>query len=124
MLTCTPLRRVAPRCPVLIAYKIMNARERLMNKPNWVCVGCGMCSSRKYSGKRHISKVHNGFSMMVSFTEYIVGRYSGLCLSPMTVGLGRKPREPEKTTLLYTSVAEFWKERARQAARKDFQGSW
>jgi hypothetical protein len=66
--------------------------------------------------------------MMVSFTEYIVGRYTGLYLPPMqpdpTVGLGRKPQEPEKTTLLDTSVAEFWKERARQAARKDFQGSW
>jgi hypothetical protein len=41
-----------------------------------------------------------------------------------TVGLNRKSREPEKTTLLDTAIAEFWKERARQAARKDFQGSW
>ena len=66
--------------------------------------------------------------MMVCFTEYIVGRHTGLYLPPMqpdpTVGLNRKSREPEKTTLLDTAIAEFWKEKARQAARKDFQGSW
>ena len=65
---------------------------------------------------------------MVSFTEYLVGRQTGLYLPPMqptsTFGLNRKSQKPEKTTLLDTAISEFWKERARQAARKDFQGGW
>jgi hypothetical protein len=63
---------------------------------------------------------------MVSFTEYLVGRQTGLYLPPMqptsTVVLNRKSQEPKKTTLFDTTVSEFWKEWARQAARKGFQG--
>jgi len=66
--------------------------------------------------------------MMVSFTEYIVGRQTGLYLPPMgadpTIGLGVKSRESEKNTLLDTTMSEFWKEMARQAARRNFQGRW
>ena len=51
--------------------------------------------------------------MRVCFTEYIVGRHTGLYLPPIqpdpTVGLNRKSREPEKTTLLDTAIAEFWR---------------
>ncbi|HEU4823883.1 MAG TPA: hypothetical protein VFS97_10710 [Nitrososphaeraceae archaeon] len=99
-----------------------------MNKPNWVCVGCGMWSSRKYSVQRHISKVHDGYSMMVPFTEYIVGRQTGLYLPPKQaaspVSPGIKSRESEKNSPLDTMTSEFWKEMGREAARRNFQRRW
>jgi hypothetical protein len=85
-----------------------------------------MWSSRKYSVQRHISKVHDGFSMMVPFTEYIVGRQTGLSLPPMraalTAGPGIKSRGSEKNTLFDTMTSEPWNETAREAARKNFRG--
>jgi hypothetical protein len=99
-----------------------------MNKPNWVCVGCGMWSSRKYSVKRHISNVHNGFSMMVSFTEYVVGRQTGIYLPPIpaapAVGRDIKSREPYRSAQDRMFSIGFWKEMGRDAARKKIQRRW
>lgn len=99
-----------------------------MNKPNWVCVECGMWSSRRYSVKQHISNVHNGFSMMVSFTEYVVGRQTGIYRPPIpvapAVGRDMKSKGSERTGPLDTMFAEFWKEMGRDAARKKIQGRW
>ena len=100
-----------------------------MEKPNWVCISCGMWSSRKYSVKRHISTVHGGNSLMVSFIEYIVGRQTGIYRPPFpAASTGHREmqsqelrsQEPKKTTDLYEIYnEEYWKEIAREAARRN-----
>jgi hypothetical protein len=49
-----------------------------MNKPRWACTACGMYSSRKDSVKRHVDKFHGGTGVIVSFIDYLVGRFSGV----------------------------------------------
>jgi hypothetical protein len=44
----------------------------------WACFLCGMYSSRKYSVKRYINKLHNGFGNIVSFIDYVAGRRQGV----------------------------------------------
>ena len=100
-----------------------------MEKPNWVCISCGMWSSRKYSVKRHILTVHGGNSLMVSFIEYIVGRQTGIYRPPFPAApTGHRDvqsREPKKIASPFdTFQEEFWKEKAREAARKDSQRGW
>jgi hypothetical protein len=100
-----------------------------MEKPNWVCISCGMWSSRKYSVNRHILTVHGGYSLMVSFIEYIVGRQTGIYRPPSpAASLGHrnvqsqelKSQEPKKTKDPYDIYnEEYWKEIAREAARRN-----
>ena len=83
-----------------------------------------MWSSRKYSVKRHISTVHGGNSLMVSFIEYIVGRQTGIYRPPFpaapTVPGYVQSRQSKKTAdIIDIFGEEFWKEKAREAARKD-----
>jgi hypothetical protein len=82
-----------------------------------------MWSSRRYSVKRHIYNVHDGFSAMVPFIEYIVGRQTGMYGPPsqpiQTARSGVQSQQPRKSPyLLDTMAEEFWKEKARQAARR------
>jgi hypothetical protein len=95
-----------------------------MEKPNWVCIACGMWSSRRYSVKRHILTVHGENSLMVSFIEYIVGRQTGLYRppysAPTTGHRDVQSRQSKKTAdLIGIFGEEFWREKAREAARKD-----
>jgi hypothetical protein len=50
----------------------------LSGKPRWACAMCGMYSSRKYSVKRHIERLHNGIGNIVSFIDYVAGRRNGI----------------------------------------------
>ena len=100
-----------------------------MEKPNWVCISCGMWSSRKYSVKRHILTVHGGNSLMVSFIEYIVGRQTGIYPPPFpAASTGYRDvqsQEPKKIASPFDIFhEEFWKEKARKAARKESQRGW
>jgi hypothetical protein len=63
---------------------------------------------------------------MVSFIEYIVGRQTVIYRPPYpTAPSGHRnvqSREPKKiASLIDTFQEEFWKEKAREAARKDSQ---
>jgi hypothetical protein len=84
-------------------------------KPNWVCSECGMWSSRKYSVKRHIANKHYGNAYLVSYIDYLVGRQSGLYPASSF------PTYENKENNLKNSFGivweEFWKEKARLAAR-------
>ncbi len=85
-----------------------------------------MWSSRKYSVKRHILTVHGGFSVMVSFIEYIVGRQTGIYRPPFPAApMGHRDvqsRETKKTAgSLETFQEEYCKEMAREAARRDYR---
>jgi hypothetical protein len=81
-------------------------------KPNWVCSNCGMWSSRKFSVKRHIANKHYGNANLVSYIDYLVGRQSGLYLPSSLPYYENKRRTP-----LDIFTEEFWKEKARLAAR-------
>ncbi|HEY6659270.1 MAG TPA: hypothetical protein VIZ62_12160 [Nitrososphaeraceae archaeon] len=82
-------------------------------KPNWVCSNCGMWSTRKFSVKRHIINQHNGNAWLVPYIDYLVGRQSGLY--PPSA----QPEDQYKVNKnpLEIFIEEFWKEKARIAAR-------
>jgi hypothetical protein len=66
---------------------------------------------------------------MVSFIEYIVGRQTGLYLPPFPVASTGyrdvQSREPKKIASTFdTYHEEFWKEKARIAARKESPPGW
>jgi hypothetical protein len=48
-----------------------------MSRPSYVCTVCSQHFTRKYSGQRHNSNIHNGRSEIVSYIQYMVGRSSG-----------------------------------------------
>jgi hypothetical protein len=39
-----------------------------------------MYSSRRYSVKRHIQNIHRGGANLISYTDYLIGRKSGIYL--------------------------------------------
>ena len=83
-------------------------------KPNWVCSTCGMWSTRKFSVKRHLTNQHGGNAFLVPYIDYLVGRQSGLyppSAYPEYQYKGKK-------SILDTFSDEFWKEKARIAARR------
>jgi hypothetical protein len=91
-----------------------------MNKPRWVCTACSMWSSRKYSVKRHIAKIHDGKGVMISFMDYLIGRLSGTYLP----GIPPQYVSKDKTTPLFSSNDEmnafkkgYWEEQGRKVAR-------
>ena len=82
-------------------------------KPNWVCSTCGMWSTRKFSVKRHLTNQHGGNAFLVPYIDYLVGRQ----------GLYPPSAYPEyqykgKKSIFDTFSDEFWKEKARIAARR------
>jgi hypothetical protein len=81
-------------------------------KPNWVCSTCGMWSNRKFSVKRHIINKHYGNAFLVTYIDYLVGRQSGLYLPSSPPDYQKKER-----SFLDIFNEEFWKEKARIAAR-------
>jgi hypothetical protein len=87
-----------------------------MGKPNWACATCGMYSSRKESVKRHIKNLHSGNAIVVSYTDYLVGRKSGIYASysnPIYIS----KNEP---SLLDKITEEYCKEIAKECARQIF----
>jgi hypothetical protein len=89
-------------------------------KPNWVCSVCGMWSNRKFSVKRHIANKHNGNALLIAFIDYLVGRQSGLYL-PSSLPPSFQPAYQKKEEKTYLEIfnEEYWKEKARIAARKE-----
>ena len=73
-----------------------------------------MWSSRKFSVKRHLTNQHGGNAFLVPYIDYLVGRQSGLyppSAYPEYQYKGKK-------SILDTFSDEFWKEKARIAARR------
>ena len=83
-------------------------------KPNGVCSNCGMWSTRKFSVKRHITNLHGGNAYLVAFIDYLVGRQSGRYPPSSQPEF---QNQEEKKYGFETFYEEFWKERARIAAR-------
>ncbi|HEX2407536.1 MAG TPA: hypothetical protein VHJ38_10055 [Nitrososphaeraceae archaeon] len=72
-----------------------------------------MWSARKFSVKRHITNQHYGNPFLVPFIDYIVGRQTGL-YSP-SVQPQYQYKENKSPFEIFSE--EFWKEKARTAAR-------
>jgi hypothetical protein len=87
-----------------------------MSKPNWACATCGMYSSRKESVRRHIKNLHSGNAMFVSYTDYLIGRQSGI-YAPHSNPIYISKNEP---SLVDKVTEEYCKEIARQCARQLF----
>jgi hypothetical protein len=62
-----------------LCYQLVSVRIQL-KKPIWAYTECGMHSSRRYSVKRHIRNTHGGGGDLVSYTDYLIGRKSGIYL--------------------------------------------
>jgi hypothetical protein len=65
----------------ILHLKKVSYIERTVQYFNWACTTCGMYSSRKESVKRHIKKLHSGNAMFVTYTDYLIGRQSGIYTS-------------------------------------------
>jgi hypothetical protein len=72
-----------------------------------------MWSKRKFSVKRHITNQHNDNAFLVPYIDYLVGRQSGL-YSP-SVQPEYQYKENKRPFEIFRE--EFWKEKARMAAR-------
>ncbi|MGB6528998.1 MAG: hypothetical protein WBF33_12900 [Candidatus Nitrosopolaris sp.] len=90
-------------------------------KPKWACANCGMFSSRKWSVQRHITSLHSGQGVLLSYIDYVVGRQKGYYYPNAVPNFVTKPKpelvlSPPKTCDVIQE--EFWRESARQAVRK------
>lgn len=80
-----------------------------MRFPNWICVNCGQPSGRKWNIQRHIQICHNSVGNFVSFTDYLVGRQTGVY----------QPTSPPIYHSKKTNFLDiFMKEANRELARK------
>ena len=60
-----------------------------LRTPLWACISCGMYSTRRYNVERHVSRMHSGYSSVIPFTEYILGRCRGFVTPPYWVSKSR-----------------------------------
>lgn len=91
----------------------------MTSKPNLACVVCGMYSSRKYSVKRHIRKVH-GSGHILRYIDYVTGRQAGY-YAPGFLPSFEKKAEPERDPSRQRTDAfheGFWNEAGRAAFRQ------
>jgi hypothetical protein len=84
-------------------------------KPNWVCERCAMWS-RKYSVRRHINNKHQGYSRVIPYLEYFVGRQSGFYAPSAPPLYGSKKR----TDPLDIFMDEYYRELARRTVDQKF----
>src|SRR5437899_2763714 len=90
----------------------------MTSKPNWACVVCGMYSSRKYSVKRHIRKVH-GSGHILRYIDYVTGRQAGY-YAPRFPSFIKKAEPERDLGKLGTEAFQlgYWDEAGRSAYRK------
>ena len=91
----------------------------MASKPNWACVVCGMFSSRKYSVKRHIQKVH-GHGPYLRYIDYVTGRQAGYYAPTAFPSFEKKVEPKPDLGKLGTEAFQlgFWEEAGRTAYRK------
>jgi hypothetical protein len=92
----------------------------MVYKPRWACVNCGMLSSRKWSVERHITNLHSGKGVLVSYIDYVVGRKNGYYTANPIPNFIKPKTElvvsPPKLADVFKE--EICRETARQAFRK------
>jgi len=85
-----------------------------MSFPLWICINCGKPSNRKYNIQRHIRIRHNGIGAFVSFTDYLVGRQTGM-YQPSSA-----PTYHSRTNSLDIFMEEAHRELARKLVNQNF----
>ena len=93
----------------------------MVYKPRWACANCGMLSSRKWSVERHITNLHSGQGLLLSYIDYIVGRQKGYYPSSAPPNFVNKPKpeiELAPRKMLDVMQEELCRESVRQAVRK------
>ncbi len=82
---------------------------------------CGMLSSRRSSVKRHITNLHSGKGVLVSFVDYLVGRNNGYYTASDLPNFIDKPKTElvlSPPNMMDVFKEEICRETARQAVRK------
>src|SRR5687768_7894432 len=69
----------------------------MSTKQNWACALCGETFTRRSSGNRHNLNLHSGVSMVVSFTDFVIG----------VIERRYKPPEPLATSIRRRSLLNF-----------------
>jgi hypothetical protein len=93
----------------------------MTSKANWACANCGMFSSRKASVKRHITNLHHGQGVLLSYIDYVVGRQRGFYapVAPPTFINNDKPElvlaSPKMRDVFQE---ELWRESARELSER------
>ena len=82
--------------------------KQILAKLNWACTNCGMSSSRRYNVERHIENKHQGYSQVVRFTEYIVGRCGGIYNIPLEIPRARPLYEKSEKASTSDGDRNFW----------------
>lgn len=54
----------------------------MSTKQNWACALCGETFTRRSSGNRHNLNLHSGVSIIVRFTDFVIGVLDGRYKSP------------------------------------------
>ena len=75
----------------------------MSTKQNWACALCGETFTRRSSGTRHNLNLHSGVSMVVRFTDYVIGVISGKY----------KPPDPLATSIRRKSGLNFLNNKVR-----------
>src|SRR5680860_620617 len=75
----------------------------MSTKENWACALCGQTFTRRSSGTRHNLNLHSGVSMVVRFTDYVIGVISGKY----------KPPHPLATSIRRKSILNFLNNKVR-----------
>lgn len=74
-----------------------------------------MFSSRRYNVQRHVNTLHKGYGNIVSFVDYLLGRYWGIYRPNMRPTYQRK--DENKMDIMNE---EYLRQIARESARKAF----
>ena len=69
----------------------------MSTKQNWACSLCGETFTRRSSGNRHNLNLHSGVSMIVRFTDFVIGVIDGRY----------NPHEPLATSIRRKSLLNF-----------------
>ena len=69
----------------------------MSTKQNWACALCGETFTRRSSGNRHNLNLHSGVSIIVRFTDFVIGVLDGRY----------KPPEPLATPIRRKSLQNF-----------------
>lgn len=92
-----------------------------MKKSNWACTSCGTGFGRKFTAKRHVNTVHQGYASYVPWSEYLAGRRIGLYLPSEPPQRGTPKRTPTYWERMMDTMHEgFFDEMGRILARQAF----
>src|SRR5687767_14275267 len=64
----------------------------MSTKQNWACSLCGQTFTRRSTGNRHNLNLHSGVSMIVNFTDFVIGVIDGRYKPPEPLATSSRRR--------------------------------